>query len=420
MITISLTSMAEREESLKQVIESLLPQADKINVFLHGYTSKPEFLNNEKIRTEFDWEYSDHKDNDKFFFLKDIKSGYHIVVDDDLIYPKDFVQYMIKWCKKLGNKSIVGMGGRRIKRLPIANYYLDSIQYSVFSEIEQPIELDVLLTCCICYNVKQVPLKLDISSLEPFMSDIHLSLWAKANNVSMVAVSHSKDYLKHYPINFDNTIFAQESTKCFIQTEKINSHPEFYQIPKEYSDEMPLVSVVVVNTRMRTNNEYLYACLESIRNQTYWNVEVIMVDNMSKIYTIGKCWNDGVRKAKGDWVLFVGDDDFISNDYISSLSILFPLVTNEVHITSFLTMFRTTEERTIREARELLPTGMWKRDYLLENPAVEDRVKFVDTEMMDKVKDRRLVLEHHYGYFYRSHQAQTSGMKAMKDEASTR
>lgn len=66
MITVSLTTIASREKSLEQVIKTLLPQVDKINVYLHGYTSKPDFLVNDKIRLEFDWEYGDRKDNDKF------------------------------------------------------------------------------------------------------------------------------------------------------------------------------------------------------------------------------------------------------------------------------------------------------------------------------------------------------------------
>ncbi|KPJ56631.1 glycosyl transferase family 2 [Parcubacteria bacterium DG_74_2] len=84
----------------------------------------------------------------------------------------------------------------------------------------------------------------------------------------------------------------------------------------------PLVSVIIPT---KNSGEFLRVCLESIKNQTYKNVEVIVVDNYSSDKTIkiakklsnkvfqlnserNRAKNFGVEKAKGEYVLFLDSD----------------------------------------------------------------------------------------------------------------
>ena len=84
----------------------------------------------------------------------------------------------------------------------------------------------------------------------------------------------------------------------------------------------PLVSIVIPT---RNSEKTLLLCLESIKRQTYGNIEVIVVDNFSRDKTveIGKKYgakvyirgpersaqmNYGALKAKGEFVYFIGSD----------------------------------------------------------------------------------------------------------------
>ena len=101
-----------------------------------------------------------------------------------------------------------------------------------------------------------------------------------------------------------------------------------------------LISVVVPVYNVE---KYIDKCINSIINQTYKNLEIILVDDGSpdncgnicdeyakkdnRIIVIHKenggvssARNIGIKNAKGKWITFVDSDDWIENDYVEKLS----------------------------------------------------------------------------------------------------
>ncbi len=101
----------------------------------------------------------------------------------------------------------------------------------------------------------------------------------------------------------------------------------------------PLISVIVPVYNVE---KYLKKCVESIQNQTYKNLEIILVDDGSpdncpqicdklaemddRIWTVHRvnggqsaARNSGLSVAKGEWIAFVDSDDYIDNDMYEKL-----------------------------------------------------------------------------------------------------
>ena len=405
---------------------------------MHGYTpaGEPEFLKDEKIHLAYDVEWTDRGDIDKFHFLinepdsfEEVagngaqRDDYYLVCDDDLIYPPDYAQKMIDSIDSHDKKALITCHGTVVYQLPIANYYSDRYTYPCLGEVSKELQVHIGGTGVMGFH-SDVDFNLDFSDKMPNMADIHVGIWAGESDIPIFVMPHKEDWIIHSPFvaQIDTISGKVITNQSFSEVaDIINGRPDIFKMNIQ-TGEFPLVSIVVINTRMKSHPMWVKECYDSLRKQTYDKIEVIVIENYSRIMTIGKAFNDGVRKANGRYCLFVGDDDFISEDYVSSLiNILSGIPEDDitVGITTFLTVFSDIKGKMTREARELIPTGMWERDYLLENPFKEYLTRYVDTELMDRAKAQGkelLTIRHHYGYYYRSHPHQSSGHKAMSGD----
>ena len=100
---------------------------------------------------------------------------------------------------------------------------------------------------------------------------------------------------------------------------------------------MLIISFTLIIVIKDPDSEDLERCLSSILKQDYDDYEVIIIDGSSKPLSIRwrtdriryfhshieyngiyKSWNAGIKKSRGDWLLFVGHDDFLLNNSVLS------------------------------------------------------------------------------------------------------
>ncbi len=173
----------------------------------------------------------------------------------------------------------------------------------------------------------------------------------------------------------------------------------------------PLISVVIVDSRSIEHPDWVSMCLNSIKHQTYSNIELIKIDNTDHSMSIGKAFNTGVQQAHGEYCLFVGDDDYISNDYVASLVENVKSLRASGHAVRGLSTYKTIFTETARYTAAKPVQGMWERQLLLEYPYDETLTVRVDHYAIMGALGRGeqfYVIPHQFGYFHRKHDTNTS------------
>lgn len=107
---------------------------------------------------------------------------------------------------------------------------------------------------------------------------------------------------------------------------------------KKMNSRTPLISIIIP---AYNSEPFLDKCLESVCNQTYKNIEIILINDGStdrtaeiaskysnvKVYTKsngGLCSarNFGMKRVNGDYVIFIDSDDYVERDYVERLFLM--------------------------------------------------------------------------------------------------
>src|SRR5512133_2615189 len=188
-----IATLKEREVSFKQTIDSIYPQVDIIYAMLGGYDDYPQWiLDRPKIRPWLG--HNTYTDGGKAFFA-DLHDGYFFMLDDDLVVPPDYVEYMIAGIKKYN--CIVTLHGKQFPSHKINSYIRDA---RISANCLYQSGLDMKMTIggdgCMAFDTRQFKLSIE-DFLLPNMSNIWVSLAAHKQGVRIMCLAHKKGYLKH-------------------------------------------------------------------------------------------------------------------------------------------------------------------------------------------------------------------------------
>jgi len=219
MITASLATIPGREHSLAQAVNSLLPQVDRVNVFLNGHNTKPVFENSEYICFEFG--NNGWRDTAKFWWTDEL-DGHHLICDDDTLYPADFAERLTKAADML--QSAVGVMGRSYPPGKIKSYYKDAKEYyNQFRENRETRQVEILATCGTCFHTDVLNVSID-DYFETLNADIWFSAICDRQGVKKYVLQHEKSWLKYLLLNEKNTIFKTYRDNDQLQTKVFNEY----------------------------------------------------------------------------------------------------------------------------------------------------------------------------------------------------
>lgn len=210
-----------REKSLLEAVDSLINQVDELHITLNGYTEVPEFLKHSKISTRVD-PLNSLGDAAKFNILG--KTGYLFTVDDDIIYPDDYVDKMIQRIELYNRKAIITHHGRRMIKKVNTSYYhchvrMVKCKYHHFSDEF----IHIPGTGVSAFHSSTIALTLSDFKASN-MSDIWLGVAAQKYKVPIVAAQHKSGWIRE-STNYDNrqTIYALLQDKDQYQVDVVNS-----------------------------------------------------------------------------------------------------------------------------------------------------------------------------------------------------
>jgi hypothetical protein len=208
-----------RIDSLEKAIKSIYHQCDVINVALNdNHSNIPLFLYDTKINLFL----TDNSLGDAFKFINlKNQDGYFFTIDDDLIYPSNYVSETIKKCLEFDNKKVVTYHGRSFKSFPISSYYRSANErYSCLENVKNDTLVQFGGTGVMCFHTSLFKLPIEYFQFSN-MADIWIGKYCMENKIEIICLKHLKGYIQYIPQK--TTIYDVESKNDFIQTQVVNS-----------------------------------------------------------------------------------------------------------------------------------------------------------------------------------------------------
>ena len=194
-VTACMATFPPRHRTLAKTVASLIDQVDHLQVYANQYTeyALPKCLSAHKITTLLG---EDLGDNGK---VEDLPhKGYVFLVDDDIIYPPNYVEMMIAALGRYDNNAVVGCHAA-IMQPPIRNYFKDRRVFHFRSLIARDTPVNVLGTGCLAFHTDYIDFDISDSPC-PNMLDVHFAVWCQKNQKKMITLARPPEWLIPQPV----------------------------------------------------------------------------------------------------------------------------------------------------------------------------------------------------------------------------
>lgn len=222
-IVFGVASIESRSSSLVDVIGSIYNQADKIFIYQNGY-KRNDLVNDplNKITYISSLETGvDKGDAGKFYFLKNLSDCFYFSIDDDLVYPPNYVDKIISKIKNSNRPLIVSCGGGIFK--PNAKKWFEDVWIN-FGCLECESE-DVLLhfgsTGAMAFHTSYFRPAFDLFEKEN-MADAWIGLEANRQGIPIIGIAHPYGWIKltsDFHVSNDKKMISSEGSinhdSCF-------------------------------------------------------------------------------------------------------------------------------------------------------------------------------------------------------------
>lgn len=193
-VIVGVASFPAREAMFSQAIASIYAQVDHIFVYLNGYEKIPQFLKRKKVTVFQSQDYMDLSANGKVFSLGDVDDCYYFTIDDDILYPVDYVQKMLDCMLRYDNKVAVCVHGSVFPENP-EWYYERTALYPFQSELGTDKFVTLVGSGTFAFHTSVLKARFE-DFLPDVMVDLRFSILAREQGVPVVALARPRMWLK--------------------------------------------------------------------------------------------------------------------------------------------------------------------------------------------------------------------------------
>lgn len=228
---IGIATLESRHGMLKKTIDSLVGQSDYIYVYLNDYPYKHDWMfqyENRGVQFLLGKDHlGDLGDAGKFILFNSIKDKFYFSADDDIIYPKDYVEKTISEMTDK-NISVLSYHGRRFgdQSLPIKGYLKNCHQNTKRVHFNagnnQPEYVHILGTGVSCFDkvsLNDIALPIQEMSYEyRNISDVWVS--------TILLKNHITPYIPKFKGNWINPNLTQKLSDTIFSKHLENDEPK--------------------------------------------------------------------------------------------------------------------------------------------------------------------------------------------------
>jgi len=189
-VAATLATIPSRERGLSAVVEALLPQVDSLGVYLNGHAHVPSFLDDPRIVVGSG--RGDLGDAGKFFRADEVR-GYHLLCDDDIRYPADYVTALVAGIERHERQAVVGFHGSLVRN-GAPDYHRSRTLHHFAQALAADTPVHVLGTGLAGYHTSTIAVSpADVPS--PNMADIWFALLGQRQRVPFVCLRRDARWL---------------------------------------------------------------------------------------------------------------------------------------------------------------------------------------------------------------------------------
>jgi hypothetical protein len=192
----AMASLPRRAEYLPQVLASLLPQVDKLAIFLNGYDRPPECVTELQRSGRATVECStENLGAEKKMRWAGDWGGIYCTVDDDTIYPPNYVETMVAAVVRWNGCALVSGHGRSFR--PKATSVHDLMPGSAglfYARIDSGRWVNHAGTGVMAWDARKI--KMPTEWPERNLADMQVALWAQRSAVPIWLIAHQAHWIK--------------------------------------------------------------------------------------------------------------------------------------------------------------------------------------------------------------------------------
>jgi len=217
LVIAGMATMPSRLASFELALNSILPQVDRLFLFLDRFDT-PYISADPKVVVLSSQIFGDLRANGKLMGLNMAgPDAYYFCVDDDIVYPPDYVQRSVQFLNQYDNKVVCGIHASRIKP-GFERYLTDRAILHRSHSLGKASRVDVAGTCTAAFHTGI--LEFDVRQWSTTnMVDLNFALECKQRNIPILAMPRNERWIKCISENQADSIFSALKKDDRVQTQ---------------------------------------------------------------------------------------------------------------------------------------------------------------------------------------------------------